>query len=84
MIQQMRMDEFEDARPGVLLGVTYSHGVKTRLPVRVGVELREQRFRPDKNRWDWAGLIVKCSPVLESELLGNMIFVNPDDCVMVF
>ena len=83
MIQQMRMDEFEGARPGVLLGIDYARGAMVGLPVRVGIVLRKKVYRPALKRWDWAGEIVKCSPVLVDKYLGAMIFVNPSDRIAI-
>ena len=83
MIRRMRMDEFEDARPGVLLGVDYARGAKVGLPVRVMVELGERKYRPELKRWDWSGRIVKCSPALTYEYMGSLLFLNPDDMIAV-
>ena len=83
MIRRMRMDEFEDARPGVLLGVDYARGAKVGLPVRVMVELGERKYRPELKRWDWSGRIVKCSPALVDKYMGAELFVNPDDMIAV-
>ena len=83
MIRRMRMDEFEGAHPGALLGIDYARGAKVGLPVRVMVELGERKYRPELKRWDWTGKIVKCSPALREKYLGAELFVNPSDQIAV-
>lgn len=76
------MHQFHEACPGALLAVDYSRGAKIGRPVRVGVELIEQRKFED-GRWDWVGEVVKCSPVLETLYLGHKLRINPDDMIAV-
>ena len=83
MIRRMRMDQYEDARSGALLGIDFARGAKVGLPVRVMVELGERKYRPELKRWDWSGKIVKCSPALVDKYLGAVLYVNPDDMIAV-
>lgn len=81
-LRKMRMSQFRDARPGVLIGIDYAQGAKLGRPVRVMVELKEQKKFEDK-RWDWVGEVVKCSPVLEHLYMGHKLRINPSDMIMV-
>lgn len=84
MLRTMAMREFHDARKGVVVGIDYRREPRERgLPVRVMVELREQKFRPEHKRYEWTGQVVKCSKVLEDKYLGAMLWVRPDDRVTV-
>lgn len=81
-IKRLRMDQFEEARPGVLVGVDYSRGAKVGRPVRVMVELLERKRFEDK-KWDWVGEVVKCSPALAHLYMGHKLRINPDDMIAV-
>jgi hypothetical protein len=83
MIRQMRMDEFTDAHPGLLLDIDYTRGAKVNRPVSLMVELKGRKYRPELKRWDWYGEVVKCSRVLVGRHVGAKIWINPDDHIAV-